>query len=72
MAVIATVITDNASTCRFSRKPSQTRGRAARAVAGSKNDCCTAAHPGVLMIVSHTTTANTIVDATATHTDRLD
>ena len=71
-AKIATVTTDSASTCRLSRKPSQTRGSDDQNVSGSKNDCCTFAHPGVLMTVSHTTPAKASVEASATNTDLVD
>ena len=54
----------------LSRNPSATRGSEARAISGSKKVCCTTGQPGVLMIASHSTTANATVLTAAIRTDR--
>ena len=41
-------------------------------MAGSKNACCTPAHPGVLMTVAQTMIANATDEAIATSTERRD
>ena len=69
-ATALTVMSERASTCRFSRNPSQTFGSAFSATAGSKNAPWTPAQPGVLITVAQTTPANTRVEAIATRTDR--
>ena len=69
---IATAIAATASTRRLSRNPSKTRGHAATQLSGSKKLCCTTDQPGVLMIVSQTTTANTMVEIAAMSTERTD